>query len=344
MNILILTNGEIFYGGYSTLAYKISSNLNKFKIPNKLFIFDNKTIHKKNNSEIYLELDKNFSDSRYNFIICTSPIAFYISSLYFKQEILYIKGGGLYNIENLQDTHILNTNIDDYLDPFTTDLENEAVSNTSNYKILPTVDIMYKILQKTLKIKFNKKLILSPLNFAWFDNNKITDMNTRKKYDLIFVISNHTRILKNSNFIYDLFNKLENLNKIVIGRRCENYNNISNTTVINNCLPNSELKEIFQQSKITLVPSYFDTGPATIIEAIMNGCVSLCYHNCGFSQLNIDGCYTMDNLNIDLWILKINNILNNYSNINVLKFSNEIYKKIDIDCGKFLHLIKRHIS
>ena len=44
MKILILTDGEIFYGGYSTLAYKIYNILNKFKISNDLFtfIFSNK--------------------------------------------------------------------------------------------------------------------------------------------------------------------------------------------------------------------------------------------------------------------------------------------------------------
>ena len=39
MKILILTDGEIFYGGYSTLAYKIYNILNEFKLNNKLFSF-----------------------------------------------------------------------------------------------------------------------------------------------------------------------------------------------------------------------------------------------------------------------------------------------------------------
>mgnify|MGYP006079706951 CR=1 FL=1 len=341
MNILILTDGEIFYGGYSTLAYKISNNLNKFKISNKCYSFifkkkkvDNNEINLYNkfndDIKIYSELEKTFSNSTYNKIICTSPWSFYISSLYFKlQEILYIKGGGLANVENLNGLHILNTNVDDYLDPLTVKLENNAISNTSNYKILPTVNIMYQILQKTLKIKFNKKLILSPLNFAWFENNKINNIDTKKEYDLVFVVSNHGRTIKNSHFVYKLFDKLKHLNKIVIGKNCEHYKKILNTTVINKCIPNSEIEDLFKKSKISLTSSYFDTGPSTLIESIMNGCVSLCYYNCGFSQLNIDGCYTMNNLNIDLWTLKINNILNNYSNIDILKNSNKICEKID---------------
>lgn len=350
MNILILTDGEIFYGGYSTLAYKISLILNKFKIPNKLFSFNlsNKGIADNeinlygkfnDNSKIYLELEKYFSNTAYNKIICTSPWAFYISSLYFKQEILYIKGGGLFNVENLHGLHILNVNVDDYIDLLTLKLENNAISNTYNYKVLPTVDIMYQILQKTVKIQFNKYLILSPLNFAWFENNKINTIKTKKEYDLIFVISNHNRIIKNSSFVYKLYEKFKNINKIVIGKNCEHFNKLPNTTVINKCLPNNEIEELFKKSKISLTPSYFDTGPSTLIESIMNSCISICYHNCGFSQLNIDGCYTMNNLNIDLWTLKINNILNNYSNIDILKNSNEICKKIDNDCYIFSHII-----
>lgn len=350
MKILILTDGEIFYGGYSTLAYKVSNILNKFKLNNKLFsfIFSNKGIADNeinlygkfnDNRKIYSELEKKFSSTTFNKIICTSPWAFYISSLYFKQEILYIKGGGLYNVENLNGSHILNANVDDYLDPLTVKLENNAISNTSNYKVLPTVDIMYQILQKTLKIKFNKKLILSPLNFAWFENNKTNNIDTEKEYDLIFIVSNHDRIIKNSNFVYKLFDKLENLNKIVIGKKCKHYIKIPNTIVINKCISNSELEDLFKKSKISLTPSYFDTGPSTLIESIMNGCVSLSYYNCGFSQLNIDGCHTMNNLNIYAWIQQISKVLNNYTNIDILKNSNEICEKIDNDCYIFSHSI-----
>jgi len=112
MNILILTDGEIFYGGYATIAYKISNVLNKFKLNNKLFsfIFSMKGVNdyeinlygkQNDNSKIYSELEKKFANSSYDKIICTSPWAFYIGSLYFKQEILYIEGGGLFNTEKL---------------------------------------------------------------------------------------------------------------------------------------------------------------------------------------------------------------------------------------------------
>jgi glycosyltransferase involved in cell wall biosynthesis len=351
MKILILTDGEIFYGGYSTLAYKIYNILNEFKLNNKLFsfIFSNKGIADNeinlygkfnDNRKIYSELEKKFSNTTFNKIICTSPWAFYISSLYFKQEILYIKGGGLYNVENLNGSHILNANVDDYLDPLTVKLENNAISNTSNYKVLPTVDIMYQILQKTLKIKFNKKLILSPLNFAWFENNKTNNIDTEKEYDLIFIVSNHDRIIKNSNFVYKLFDKLENLNKIVIGKNCEHFNKVPNTTIINKCIPNNKLEDVFKKSKISITSSYFDTGPSTLIESIMNGCISICYHNCGYSQLNIDGCYTMDNLNIDKWIEQIKEILNNYNNFDILKNSNKIYEKVDKSQKLLLDVIK----
>ena len=348
MDILILTDGEIYYGGYSTIAFKISNILNEFNIPNKYysFIFQKKNVGNNeinlygkfnNDLKIYSELEIKFARTSYNKIICTSPWSFYISSLYFKQqEILYIKGGGLFNVENLNGLHILNTNIDDYLDSLTVKLENNAISNISNYKVLPTVDIMYQILQKTLKIKFNKKLILSPLNFAWFENNKTNNIDTKKKYDLIFVVSNHDRIIKNSSFVYKLFDKLENINKIVIGKNCEHFNKLPNTTIINQCKPNSEIKDLFKKSKISLTSSYFDTGPSTLIESIMNGCISICYYNCGFSQLNIDGCYTMNNLNLDEWINQINKILNNYNTINLLENYNKICEKINNDTFKFI--------
>ena len=300
MKILILTDVEIFYGGYSTLAYKISNILNEFKLNTTLFSFilSNKKKLAKNEiglygkvndtRKIYSLLEKKFSNSSFEKIICTSPWAFYIGSLYFKQKMLYIKGGGLYNVENLNGRHILRANVDNYLDPLTVKLENTAISNTSNYKVIPTVDIMYQILQKSLKIRFNKKLILSSLNFAMFENNKIININTKKEYDLIFVVSNNNRIIKNSSFVYKIFNKLKNLNKIVIGKNSIHYKNIPNTTVINECIPISKVKNLFKKSKISLTPSYFDTVLLPV-EGIINGCISISYYNCGFSQLNIDG-------------------------------------------------------
>lgn len=348
MNILILTDGEIFYGGYSTLAYKLSLIFNNFKLNNNLFTFilSNKieTDHEINlygkindDLKIYSELEKKFNNITYNKIICTSPWAFYISSLYFKQqEILYIKGGGLFNVENLNGLHILNTNVDDYLDSLTVKLENNAISNISNYKVLPMTDIMYQILQKTFKIKFNKNLIVSPLNFLYSENIKINNINTKKEYDLIFVVSNHQRIIKNSSFIYKLFEKLENINKIVIGKNGEHFYKLPNITVINKCIPNNEIENLFKKSKISLTSSYYDTGPMTIIESILNGSIAICYHNCGYSQLNIDGCYMMDNLNIDKWIKQIKEILNNYNDFDILKNSHTLDKRINNDISKFV--------
>jgi hypothetical protein len=351
MKTLVLTDGEAFCGGYSTIAYKISNVLNKFKLDNQLFsfVFSKKGIvgneinlygKLNDNLRIHSELRKRFANTVYDKIICTSPWAFYISSLYFKQEILYVKGGGLCNAEKLGGLHILNANVDDYLDPLTVRLENKAISNLSNYKVLPLNALMYQILRKTLKVRFNKRLILKPLNFTWFEsNNRVNGTSTKKEYDLIFVVSNHDRIIKNSSFVYELFGKFRDLNKIVIGVNCIHYKNIPNTTVISRILPNNKIEELFKKSKISLTPSYFDTGPSTLIESIMNGCVSICYKNCGYSQLNIDGCYTMDNLNIYAWIQQVTEKLNNYTKIDVLQNSNRLCKKTDNDQNSFINTL-----
>ena len=166
---------KYFYGGYSTLAYKISKILNKFKITNNffiVFIFSNKGIADNeinlygklnDNSKIYSELEKIFANTTYNKIICTSPWAFYISSLYFKQEILYIKGGGLFNVENLHGLHILNTNVDNYLDPLTVKLENKNFLKKTN------IDLLVHAHPKEEHEKYKQLWENIPNNFERFD-------------------------------------------------------------------------------------------------------------------------------------------------------------------------------
>lgn len=353
MKYLVLTNDEIFNGGYSTIAFKINNILKKKNLDSRLLTFILKK-KKLNANEIFISKSEINEKSiktvmskkiglNYDKIICTSPWAFYISSFYFKRiQILYIKGGGLFNVDNLNGLNIHDTSIDidNYLDPRTLDLENKAIKNVTNYRVLPTVEIMNKIIQKSSKNKINKNLILKPLNFAWFDNsNEPMSVILEKKYDLIFIVSNHDRIIKNSDFAYKLFDNTKNLTKLVIGNNCEHYKKIPNTTVINKLLCVKEVEGFFRKSKISITSSYFDTGPSTVIESIMNGCLAICYQNCGFSQLDINGCYTMNNFNIDTWIKQINIILNNYSSIDLLENSYNINCKINLSQNKFLNLL-----
>lgn len=360
MRYVILCDGEYNCGGYSTIAMKLYNFLNVsnlYNIKNELYNF---TFQKKdtlneneinlygianNNQKIIDKIRGTIDINNIYTIICTSPWSFYISSLYFKeQQIIYIKGGGLKgtnDIKKLENTYILNENVDNYIDELSSKLENDAIINNNNYYIIPTINIMYDILKKTQKIKFDKNRILKPYNFLWFDNIEMNE--TAKPYELIFVVSNHNRIIKNSMFAFKIFEKFANVKKVVIGLNCGHFKQIPNTDIINNNIPNNELMKYFQKSKIKLIPSYFDTGPSTIIESLINGCIPICYYNCGLAQLNLDGCYTMDNLLIDVWTDQINNILNDFNNLDLLKYSNDLNKLIHHDKDKFIKFLNEQI-
>lgn len=357
---IILCDGYFYNGGYSTIALYLFNNLksiNSINVELYNFIISKgpklskmENIGKteinlcdiyKNTTKIIDKMNTLFKSNNSYTIICTSPWSFYLSSLFFKDnKTIYIKGGGIKGKANkkFEPFYILNQNVDLYIDDLTAKLENNAIINISNYYILPTIDIMYNILMKTQIIKFDKNKILKPVNFMCFDNSIILN-DIQKQYDLIFVVSNHNRIIKNSSFAYKIFEKFPHLNKIVIGLNCDHYKKIQNTKVVNNIISNNELITYFKKSKIYIIPSYFDTGPATLVEALLNGCVPICYHNCGLGQLSINGCYTMNNLLIDLWICQINNFLNDFNKLDLVKYSNDLKLLIHRDKKRFVDFL-----
>jgi hypothetical protein len=353
MQKLILTDGEVNNGGYSTLAFNLYNNMKeKGNIVFHTFIFADKPEYgineiqiknSNNDNDVFNILQTKFNNKHFDIIICTSPWAFYISSLFFnKLKILYIKGGGLKTdkyITTLSNIHILDAHIDDFFDQFTIQLERKSIANIKDYNILPTTDMLYEMLVKSQTYTFLKNRLLKPLNFAWSRNNLINNTNIEKEYDLIFVVSDHKRIVKNSEFTYKIFESNPKLTKIVIGMNCEHYNVLPNTTVVNKCIENNEVKQLFLKSRVLLIPSYYDSGPSTIIEALSHNCIPICYYNCGFSLLDISGCSTLDNLNLQQWCDKIEDILNNIDDINWSIMNVNINKLISNDVNSCIQLL-----
>lgn len=356
MRILILSDGYLYCGGYSSIALKIYNNLKKLQDTYlKLYtlIFKNEI---SNENEIFIDnfninedkintiFEPIFKDDTFEKIICTSPWSFNFASYYFKNsKIIYIKGGGLMggkSIMDLENKFIYDVNVNDFLDGYTSNIENDAIQkiNEDNYVVLPTTKIMYHILNNNGILKFQKNKILEPLNYYYYENYYLRRRELQKEFDLIFAISDHSRIVKNSKLVYELFKKNNNLKKIVIGRNCEFYENLENTIVINKNINFEELFNYFKKSKILLIPSFFDTGPSTLIEGIICGCIPICYKNCGYSKQSI-GCEVMDNLNIDDWNTRIRNVLNNHDVNNNIIYSNKINRLILSDKKKFEELL-----
>ena len=358
MNILILTDGEFYNGGYSTIALKIYNNIKNIYntdlftlvfLKKKKFNDNEIFIHtiNFNNEDIINKIMKDFfhTNIRYSIIITTSPLSYYAASIYFnKSKIIYFKGGGLKGdifIENLKDKNILNENIDLYLDQITQQLENNGAINNDNYTVIPTTKIMEIILSRSKILKFNKENIIPPYNFYFFEQNKLHN-NIKKIYDIIFVVSDHNRIVKNSKFVFEIFNKFPNLNKVVIGKNCEFYSNVKNTTIINGNISLEETFNYFSLSKILLVPSYFDTGPSTIIESIIYGCIPICYYNCGFSMFDI-GCISLNNLILEEWCKFIDTNIKNINIEDLIIKSNNLNLLIEQDNIMFNKFIAQEL-
>jgi hypothetical protein len=343
MKILILTNGEFGNGGYATIAKKLSVNLdrNNNEITLNSFIFKK---NKKQSEYILLKYPEKtnimisqitdiYKNKHFDKVICMSPHSLNIASYYF-DDIIYFKGGGMIsndNIKKLCNSYILDNNVDMFIDDRTYNLEINSLDR-KKIKIIPTVDLLYNILLKSTKYEQYKENIIKPFNYLFYNNDEL-DMKYDKIYDIIFIISNHKRLVKNSEFAFNVFKKLENLNKIVIGKNCDKYNEIKNTTVINDIIDHNDVSTYFSKSKCSLIVSYYDTGPSTLIESLKNNCIPLTYFNCGYCNL-VSNDYVFDNFDCDKWCKKIEDIIENkvYNKYN----SSEIEKKIDKQIDLFL--------
>lgn len=346
MKILILTDGEIFNGGYSTIAYKLNNILKKNKQETELYTFISNEKEIYDNNEIYIPKFKlnnhaknkilKIINNKFNKIFCTSPWSLYFCSLFIKKNIFYFKGGGLRTdnkIQELKNTSILDVKIDDYWDNKSIILENKAKKNIDKLVIIPTTNLMYKLLKKSKYFCNNN--IEESMDFLFYEY-KSHSKNEKKIYDIIFIVSNHNRIVKNSNFVYQIYEKFPKLNKLVIGLNCENYNNLANTLVINKIISNDEINKYLLKSKIILIPSYFDTGPSVFIEALLNNCLPMCYFNCGYSNINLNNI-TIKILDLSTWINNIDSIIHKF---NTIIFHNKnLQNIINRDKTRFIKLL-----
>lgn len=329
MKVLILTDGEIFNGGYSTIAFKLQCILNARQIESELFTFISTKKEKYQNNEIYIptfgkrnteirtQIAEILDVQSYDKTICTSPWSLFYCSFWCSIKVLYFKGGGLKydkKIRELENKSILDVNIDDFWDSTTIDLEKQSFARIRHLTIIPTTNLMYMLLLKSKEYQ-NKKIVNS-MDFLFYEdaNGKATGS---KIYDIIFIVSNHKRITKNSKFAYKIFEQFPLLKKVVIGLHCDHYKKIPNTTAINEIITNDKINTYLSKTKLILIPSFYDTGPSVFIEGLLNHCMPICYHNCGYAMLDLE-CCIMPYLDLKLWCSKIGSLSSKYD---LIRFS-----------------------
>lgn len=204
-----------------------------------------------------------------------------------------------YDINLLKDTKggLLN-----YISLFNSDiiLANSKLTYDLYIKIYPeftskikyTHEIEYEIYKKKLHI--NSRINYNTLQYK------------NREFDLITVSNSWTRPVKNIKLIYDIYNKLPNLNKVIIGKKNNEYNfeDIQNTTVLDQ-IDNKLLHKMLLNSKNVLICSYFESASITLLEGLHNGCKIITSKNVGLSILIPNQYLCEDVYDIDEWLRTI---------------------------------------
>lgn len=190
-------------------------------------------------------------------------------------------------------------------------------------KIIIPPNISYNLFIK-LHEKYKDKIIKLDTIYPIYKNilkNKINNINIKvKKYDIICVASNWKRKVKNIDLCEKIFRKLPKLNKVIIGgysdnsnnmteEGCTHFNNIPNTTVLP-LIKNKEVLKYLSNSKILVLPSFFESYSIILLEAHYNKCKVITSNNIGSSILLNKKYICEDVYNLNEWINKIEYALN----------------------------------
>jgi glycosyltransferase involved in cell wall biosynthesis len=331
MKVLITSKQRPYYGGSATNAYKLTQSLRNSKIKTCCLYFNNdkdididpdnitgvfQASHnskKKNimpNSQQTLSKITQYLGGEPTIVLAFNYYVPIISKNVFPDAtVVYMVVGS--PVLTLGDDSCINNGIS--CKKF---LKNGKFSKSKFYNLeKETIDRSDFILcdhGPLLPITLRKIYNISDRPMKWIDYSSefITEKSRKKKkkYDLIIVASNWDRKVKNKDLAFQLYQKFPNLNKIAIGKNSNYFKDIPNTTILD-LIEHNKLLDIFSESKLLLVTSFFESGPNTVVEALLNNCQVLTSYNIGKTHMLKDYNLCEDVYDIYEWSFKIKYIL-----------------------------------
>ena len=308
----ISVNTEQMYFYFKNNGFLVNAILYDNKIEAPYTLYDNNFVHC-NNKYVYNFINKFKRDE--SIIILQSWIH--------SDVINYLKKHNM-KIVMLNPGLLLDT-----LDTFYLNLEEKDVTFSDvTLNTIQNADIVVansKLSQNMIKNKLNINPLLNYFNSYFIKKYDICWEN--KTYDVGFVISSTKRSIKNFNLFVKILEKLDNLYIIIVGHdthvkinnhKIEVIKHVDNETAIN----------IIADTKILVNTSFFDCGPTTLFESILNKSKYICSNNVGGSELLNENEIVVDYNNIYEWGKKISDNLTkepirDYNKINsVLNINN----------------------
>jgi len=166
-----------------------------------------------------------------------------------------------------------------------TNLDSYALQH-SDY-IVPNSMLTYDIL-KAYDLGKDAKM-LQPIYITNINGLKRKEVTTfaKRPIDILFVSYDWKRTCKNYKLVCELIpmilNKNKNIKIMVVGRNQKKDAKFVNSIKSHDNLTHEELVGIYNDTKVVVIPSYFDSNPNVCIEAINNGCNVVLSENVGCS-------------------------------------------------------------
>jgi hypothetical protein len=214
-----------------------------------------------------------------------------------------------------------------------TEIQTEIQSITRSDHVIPNSPLTSQIF-KLIYPSFNGFLVDNPINTTVITLNhrllssppSFPPFNSRQ-YDIMYIVTDTLRQIKNPKFTKELYKhpKLKKLKKLLIGNNITFFNNVPNLRQLP-ILSQNELFDYMKNTKIIIIPSFFDASPPIMFEAILNGCIPIISKNVGNHELLLPQLVCDDVYDKDDWISHIFNTINDGNIIqNQLPNIKEIY-------------------
>ena len=201
----------------------------------------------------------------------------------------------------------------------------DYVLNNCDY-ILPNSFITHHIIHSCKR--FNYKL-LQPIHLTNinFKIKKKLKNYSKRKYDLLFIAYNWSRLCKNYKLVRWLVERFELKDKkiCIIGGGQKEYVN-KNIDVID-YMEHKDLFKILEDTKVVVIPSFYDSNPNVLIEAVSYGCNVISSVNVGNAIFLNPMCIVENFRENENWLNKILEVKKSYSfkGYNQLMVKNDLY-------------------
>jgi glycosyltransferase involved in cell wall biosynthesis len=158
----------------------------------------------------------------------------------------------------------------------------------------------------------------------------------QRKIDVAFIVSQFNRKVKNAELAYKIFFNLKIQKKICIGSGENRFSELENCEVFP-IMEQSALFELMVNTKLIIVPSYFDSSPGIVAEANALGCNVLVSKNVGWHELIENESVINDFNSVDEWCSRAKFLIQYHiKNSRYVDMVNKAYLK-EIELGEMFY-------